>query len=839
MADLLVELLDVGDEQYSDSVLIRYQDSVVLIDGAHQGDDKDLPGRANIPGQLEKVLGPPPHRIDLLVVSHAHDDHIGCLPELVATSGLLDVQDALVIDPDLGWGRPASGTDAVAGASSAVRRLVAALREEARSRAMTPDALERWMADGPTLESRYTQMLTTLRQRGTTVVRYVQDTDAEVMALLDRHEALGLRILGPTQLHMLLAAEAISKETKVITDALALADASGIDPVDLYRRITGPMSDAGAGIADSVKRLGAAVNNQSLVLRFGPEKQRALVGGDMQFAKPEVGALSSEMTRLRQVIRDAGPYQFAKLSHHGSHNAVDGAWLDALGTPTVVGISSGHDSPSHPDREVLDELTARKPGLRWVRTDRNHHSTVRIGEPPAAPEIEVDEGDPNDATPPAGDVPGALVTRSPGVTPTFSGVQGAQLGGPSVQELPGPGTRDHDPVEVLIRLPPGSPKVAVTVELGPTTGGGVQRRPGVVTLPADARTYPRLLYVTAPGRLAANVGQSEAAAILDRLRSRPGEVVELPDGAPVATAVATVRERIAVAQPEGVVLIGGYDVVPAQRADALPGDIRSRLVLVDDADDFIVWTDDGYGDTDDDVLPELPVSRVPDGRSATFLAGAIAPQGAAGTTARGLRNVYRQFADGVHATLPQAGLMKVSQPTVYDSPGLDINGDRVYLMLHGDFVDATRFWGEDTDADREAMNVANVRSVPGATILAGACWGGLIVNRPAAQVKSADGFETRLPGASIALSFLQAGALAFVGCTGSHYSPLDPPFGYYGGPLHQSFWANVVNGDPPARALFRAKTDYAARIPHGPSSDVSIAIELKIWRQFTCLGLGW
>jgi len=92
---------------------------------------------------------------------------------------------------------------------------------------------------------------------------------------------------------------------------------------------------------------------------------------------------------------------------------------------------------------------------------------------------------------------------------------------------------------------------------------------------------------------------------------------------------------------------------------------------------------------------------------------------------------------------------------------------------------------------------------------------------------------------SIALSFLQAGAVAFIGCTGSHYSPNKSPYGYFGGPMHTAFWASYNKNGQPAAALLQAKEQYLKDIPHGQGSSVSRAIELKILREYTCLGLGW
>ena len=91
----------------------------------------------------------------------------------------------------------------------------------------------------------------------------------------------------------------------------------------------------------------------------------------------------------------------------------------------------------------------------------------------------------------------------------------------------------------------------------------------------------------------------------------------------------------------------------------------------------------------------------------------------------------------------------------------------------------------------------------------------------------------------MALSYLHAGARAFVGCTGTHYSPTVPPYNYFGGPMHTAFFRRLLAGSGPAQALFDAKVEYASGLPHGQNSSVGRAIEFKIWKQFTCLGLGW
>ena len=91
----------------------------------------------------------------------------------------------------------------------------------------------------------------------------------------------------------------------------------------------------------------------------------------------------------------------------------------------------------------------------------------------------------------------------------------------------------------------------------------------------------------------------------------------------------------------------------------------------------------------------------------------------------------------------------------------------------------------------------------------------------------------------MALTFLGRGARAFVGCTGSHYSPLQSPYDFYGGPMHGAFWKQYNMSGSPAKALHDAKQDFLAAIPHGRTTDIGHAIELKILREYACLGLGW
>jgi len=57
--------------------------------------------------------------------------------------------------------------------------------------------------------------------------------------------------------------------------------------------------------------------------------------------------------------------------------------------------------------------------------------------------------------------------------------------------------------------------------------------------------------------------------------------------------------------------------------------------------------------------------------------------------------------------------------------------------------------------------------------------------------------------------------------------------------FHAAFWDEIRQGRPPALALFNARRNYLVDIPHGQSAMWNLAVERKLYKQFTCLGLGW
>ncbi|WP_439642626.1 MBL fold metallo-hydrolase [Gemmatimonas sp.] len=850
----------MGTTRYGDCIVITRGDRTILIDGAHRGDSND------VVGQLEEVLGhAAPFTVDLLVITHCHDDHIGQLPELVA-DGVLSARTVLAADERLGWGLSLDGRDGFADLPALQRGILTALLEEDRSDLPT-DELEAFVQDAAKLIDRYTAMLDTLASSGARIIRYGRDAmvrvdevgqftvDATLEDLEREFADFGLAILGPTDEHLFRCAEAIASASDAMADRLTATDSSSSGATVYRRMVRRAIQDAFAG--EDRPGIGAAKNNQSIVLKVAADGWSALLAGDMQFAKAEVSGLTKDMQALRQRVAEAGPYDFVKLTHHTSYNGVDESVLDEYAHTRLFAHTGGRRDATHPDPEVLALLKSRRADLQFARTDRNGRITVQKEQ--GAVVIQKSKGRFNDfAENQLEDLPeaGPALTWPSGATPSSAPAPAASSGaGVETVRREGHG---QDVVEVVARVPNTATRVTLTIDVEPRgpsadSRGGERPRSGEresgAGLP-DSRTmraHPDLLFVTNRAALSAVIGRAECEQVVAMVGASGADLLELPDGVTEAEeAERLVRARLRERAARGVVLLGGFDVVPSQRLDVLDAPLRAQLRAEgreeDDADNFVVWSDELYGDSDGDRLPELPVSRIPDGRRAEVMLNALVAPAFTPTARYGIRNLHRPFARLVFPTIPGAGAtLEVCE--VYGPADVPPDGaaGAVYLMLHGSASDATRFWGETQGGGPyEAFAVENVPArAPGAVVLTGCCWGGLAMSPPASRVRSQTILRARGPEASIAVAYLQAGAQAFVGCTGSHYSPLQAPYNYFGQPMHDLFWREIAAGRPPAEALFRAKAGYAEGIPHGRRDAFSRAVELKILRQFTCLGLGW
>jgi hypothetical protein len=355
---------------------------------------------------------------------------------------------------------------------------------------------------------------------------------------------------------------------------------------------------------------------------------------------------------------------------------------------------------------------------------------------------------------------------------------------------------------------------------------------------ASGRVLPPLLFVTDSKRLADNIGIAEASTVAGAIRTAGQSFCDIA-GEPDPFMM--VRRSLK-AEHKGIVLIGGYDVVPSARTDVIGDDLRKQLdwrVKVD-GDEFIVWSDDYYADRNADGVPDLPISRIPDGRTAQVVYGGLTAPLNYPANKFGVRNRARVFSDEVYQQITGSTPLLVSAPESYKQVVPDSAVSNAYLMLHGDFRDSSRFLGEgDGGVLIEAFNITNLPEQTRGVAFSGCCWSALPVQTLAKDYDAAKPLVVKPPEASVALTFLRRGGMAFIGCTGSHYSPSDAPFRYFGQPMHIAFWKYYQQGSAPAAALHKAKLEYAAAIPHGRDSLIERCIERKCLIEFTCLGLGW
>ncbi len=852
MASARIHLLDIGTKPYGDCLVLRFETDdgpvSVIVDGGHSSDRKELVD------QFGDIFGgAPPFDFDLMIISHGHLDHIGALPQLIKDNDIR-VKHALIPDPDMTFG-PAADIDA--GLPDEVAQAVAVLREEPVHELLDSTAVEAFALDAISTRTRYNQMIENLEQHGCKIALFGNSAASDAQTeLVDSFAKVGFKLLGPSQ-------SALDRTASLLFDAQNDAIAAGIALVD--EGLDG--LETFDGLLDAESRAGNLVNAQSVVCMFDIAAPHALgrilLGGDYQFEDLDRNddILEAERLRLLGEVREHAPYAFAKLSHHGSENASGADFFDAIGETKVVGICSGKtDDPNHPDPETIQLLEGHSGTTSWVRTDRSGH--VKVSVTPSktfvSPLSAKNISEPN---------------TSDAVTPIVEMV------------APEPRSTAHEPVSppagsdtIRFEIPARASSMTVHFDLAPATPTGTtperpapfgppsrpeipisDRRPDADTSPSSApifqigagRKLGHLLFVTDTARLGDNIGPNVVATIVNAVKgggydicdvSREGVTTPRPADEIREEIRAHIENRLNEYPVSHVVIVGGYDVVPAHQIDAIAPETpeeTKRELRENDPDDFIVWSDDPYVDVDREGLPDLPISRVPDGHDALFTLTVLQAEPTNTPARQGIRNQYRPFVEPIFDLLPGKAQLRVSGPTAStDLRSTDLQGGRVYLLLHGMHNDARIFYGE-----REPLKLVEAVSLDliptdGIDIaVLGCCWGALPASTIAADWRPGQRLAGRVPDQSIAFGLLAAGARAVIGCTGAHYSPPQANPEAASGPLHRTLWRGINDDKSPAQALFDAKWDYADSVVK-LTDPKALAIAYKTLSQFTCLGLG-
>lgn len=384
MSEVEVYVLDVGQEKYGDSILIRGEGKVILVDGGNASSCRDQNGYKSVPSQIRTILGLSEAEcihVNLLVVTHCHADHIGCLPSLVCT-GKLTADHALVADERLGFGldehdQPPSSFQS---ANSILQNVLYALLEEAPTPEEVADDhhLETFISGAGGLKKQYMAMLTTLRDQGTTVVRYGRD---EVQGVMQHYSGLPLKIIGPTVEHLNTCGAYIRTSLEQLTSTHEQASLRENSEIELYRQLHGAAHKLHG--TNSASIASACRNNQSILLTCGPNEQRVFLAGDMQFHEVETPALQASMDALWQTVLSLAPFSMVKTAHHTAGNGLRLKHLQDLLRPGGIAVhSGGRNAPLHPNPSVLHELEHAQdaPAIDFYRTDRNGQVRVTCGQ---------------------------------------------------------------------------------------------------------------------------------------------------------------------------------------------------------------------------------------------------------------------------------------------------------------------------------------------------------------------------------------------------------------------------------------------------------------------------
>jgi hypothetical protein len=246
-------------------------------------------------------------------------------------------------------------------------------------------------------------------------------------------------------------------------------------------------------------------------------------------------------------------------------------------------------------------------------------------------------------------------------------------------------------------------------------------------------------------------------------------------------------------------IIGGNEVVPFA---IIPNPVAE--MFPEEAEEWDLekefHTDDVYADLTSDSYIDVPIARIPDGRSLDLLIRQIEGKSVPKQGAFGLANKERTYAGPIMDIFDD-------EHDIYWSPDYnsdafsvgDVNVENVYFVLHGDMNDTSVWKGPEVDPDEDlpiAFKVSQAYSQ--GTILTGVCYGAYI--------------NGKTPADSICLRFLRSGAKAFIGCTGSHWSSAYNETTNDGPLFHGIFFEYLMTGMKPSLAFYNAKLDYAIKV---------------------------
>ena len=248
-------------------------------------------------------------------------------------------------------------------------------------------------------------------------------------------------------------------------------------------------------------------------------------------------------------------------------------------------------------------------------------------------------------------------------------------------------------------------------------------------------------------------------------------------------------------------IIGGHSIVPFYR-------IKNPAV----DDDRTILTDAPYASRDSDFLiPQRSFGRIPDTKNKKFLISLILKTIACHRVKNGTlesfgytASIWKEASKTVFRAIGDVKKIKVTPPLNAKKLKKSFLKKKIlYFNLHGS-KESPNWYGQRSPEDPAsfpmypvAVTPDNIPLLKGSLVYSEACYGGWIFNKS----------EKR----SMALKFLNSGAMAFVGSTGIAYGPTHPP-STEADLLGKYFFQYVEKGIPLGDAFRNAKVDFAKKM---------------------------
>ena len=430
---LLVRMYNVG---LGDCIYLKVPDQNkdvhILIDCGNKFSDLDLLGQHI--GELQEELpdaGGGKKRLDLLVVTHPHEDHHKGFEEEYFKDFKIE---RLWLSP--AYDRENQNAQGFHALQGAAQRALESLSGMALGEDLKEEVAELLSLS----KSEAIEMLTTTlpEANGIEPLYASADTPQDQLAIFE-DPAIRLKVLGPMNDidHYYLGGDGLQISTTGL-DSKGLADEYaalfqppenvelqfpqniGSQDFKLLRDRVNPYALAAAEIA------GHATNNLSVVLLLEWHRRRLLFPGDAEWKKAfkgqfKVGRTNGSWNVMWQERKDelSQPLDFLKIGHHGSENATP--WtakehpindiLDALlplpqagQPPTAQAVASTERTsrwPSIPDPALMEEIGKRVANARTEYKEDPKRKHVPSGKPqPPRTDLEAQlTGTPNEPVP--------------------------------------------------------------------------------------------------------------------------------------------------------------------------------------------------------------------------------------------------------------------------------------------------------------------------------------------------------------------------------------------------------------------------------------------------------